>query len=110
MSKHPIVGYLDFESILTPINENAGDSTTKTQIHTPSSFALYFVTDLNITNKYTIYRGEDVMQQLINIVKDVSKQYLDLSIKFPDCPNLTNFEEFEYNHVFVKKLYIKLYM
>ena len=93
MTKHPIVGFLDFESILEPINEQAGESTVKTQLHTPSSYALYFVTDLNITNKYTLYRVEDVTQNLMNNIKDVAKEYLELSVKFPLCPVLTQEEE-----------------
>ena len=51
MSKHPIVGFLDFEPILKPINVQGSESTVKTQIHKPSSFALDFVTDLDITNR-----------------------------------------------------------
>ena len=98
MSKHPIVGFLDFESILEPINEQAGESTVKTQIHKPSSFGLYFVTDLDITNKYTLYRGEDVMENLMNTIKDVAKQYLELSVKFPICPVLTQEEESKFKN------------
>ena len=59
MSKHPIVGLLDFEAILEPINENAGDSTIKYQIHESSSFSFVLVTDLDIKNKFTYYRGQD---------------------------------------------------
>ena len=98
MTKHPIVGYLDFEAILEPINEQAGDSTLKTQLHTSSSYSLYFVTDLDITNKYTLYRGEDVMENLMNTIKDVAKEYLELSVKFPICPVLTQEEESKFKN------------
>ena len=98
MSKHPIVGILDFESILEPINEQAGESTVKTQLHTSSSFSLYFITDLDITNKYTLYRGEDVMEILMNTVQNVAKEYLELSVKFPICPVLTPEEETKFKN------------
>ena len=97
-SKHPIVGILDFESILQPISEQAGDSTLKTQKHNPSSFGLYFITDLDIKNKFTVYRNEDVMDKVIKTIKDVGDQYLKLSTKFPDCPELNSDESFQHKY------------
>ena len=96
--KHPIVIYADFESILEPVDIKQTDTSILNQHHTPSSFAIKIVTDVNFESKFILYRGIDIMTKFNECIKNIAEQYIELRSAYPDCPTLSEQDLIKYNN------------
>jgi hypothetical protein len=94
--RHGLVGYYDTEAILEPINENIGKATLRKQKHIASSYAYKFISDIELSNTYKLYRGDDPLKDFMLSLENVISEYYSKVNKYPKCPKLSKKELNEY--------------